>query len=102
MKEHLDKLSKNLASGMSRRQALRLFFTGIGAAAVGLVSGSSLKADDDDNEVCVELCRAQGLTGRDLGRCIATSAKCPPGECACCINSANDECFCMPITQQCT
>jgi hypothetical protein len=97
MKEHLDKLSKNLASGMSRRQALRLFFTGIGAAAVGLVSGSSLKADG--NEICVELCRAQELRGRDFGKCVETSAKCPPGECACCINVTGDECFCMPIDE---
>jgi len=92
MKEHLDKLSKNLASGMSRRQALRLFFTGIGAAAVGLVSGSSPKADG--NEICVELCRAQELRGRDFGECVAESAKCPPGMCACCFSGS---CQCVPV-----
>jgi len=92
MKEHLDKLSKDLASGMSRRHALRLFFVGLGAAVVGF-SGRSASADG--NKICVDLCRAQGLTGRDFGKCVSASAHCPPGECALCING--DDCVCVPV-----
>jgi hypothetical protein len=95
MKEHLDKLSKDLASGMTRRHALRLFFMGLGAGAVGVLSGRSTLAAD--NSVCVQLCRAQGLTGRDFGKCVSTSAHCPPGECAVSINGGNF--VCVPVTE---
>ena len=93
MKEHLDKLSKDLASGMTRRHALRLFLMGLGAATVGVFAGRSVSADG--NKICVDLCRAQGLTGRDFGTCVSASAHCPPGECALCING--DDCVCVPV-----
>lgn len=93
MKEHLDKLSKNLASGMTRRQALRLFFMGIGAATVFGFSGRSSSAKN--NKVCVDLCREQGLTGSDLDECVAASEQCPHGECALCVNGGN--CVCVPV-----
>jgi hypothetical protein len=93
MKEHLDKLSKDLASGMTRRQALRLFFTGLGAAAVVGLSGRSASAQS--KKVCVDLCRAQGLTGSNLDACVAASAECPRGECAVCVNGHN--CICVPV-----
>jgi len=98
MKKHLDKLSRDLASGMTRRDALRLFLSGISAAAVGVFSGRSSSADG--NEVCVALCREQELHGRDFGQCVAASAKCPEGECALCINSTSGEledCVCIPV-----
>ena len=100
MKSHLDKLSRDLASGMSRRDALRLFFAGISAATVGVFAGHSSSADG--NDVCVELCRAQELRGRDFGKCVSASAQCPPGECALCINSFGDlgefeNCVCIPV-----
>ena len=93
MKEHLDKLSKNLASGMTRRQALRLFFMGISAATVGVLAGRSASAEG--NKICVDLCRAQGLTGHDFGKCVSASAHCPRGECALCINGV-ENCICVP------
>src|SRR6185369_12264254 len=96
MKERLDKLSRDLASGMTRRDALRLFFSGIGAAAVGMFSGRSASADG--NAVCVQLCREQGLHGRDFGKCVAASAHCPPGQCALCINDI-ENCVCVPVDE---
>jgi hypothetical protein len=99
MKKHLDSLSKDLASGMSRREALRLFFMGIGAATVGVFGGRSSSADG--NAICVELCRAQELHGRDFGKCVSASAHCPPGECALCINQGDpgefEDCVCIPV-----
>lgn len=94
MKKRLDKLSRDLASGMTRRDALRLFFSGIGAAAVGVFSGRLASADG--NAICVQLCRDQGLHGRDFGKCVSASAHCPPGECALCINGV-DNCVCVPV-----
>lgn len=99
MKKHLDKLSRDLASGMTRRDALRLFFTGVSAAAVGVFSGRSSSADG--NAVCVQLCREQELHGRDFGKCVSASAHCPPGECALCINATDpgefEDCVCIPV-----
>jgi hypothetical protein len=99
MKKHLDKLSKDLASGMTRRHALRLFFMGLGAATVGVLSVRSASAEG--NEVCVELCREQELRGRDFGACVSASAHCPPGECALCINANTpgefENCVCIPV-----
>jgi hypothetical protein len=97
MKNHLDKLSRDLASGMTRRDALRLFFSGIGAAAVGVFAGRSASADG--NAVCVALCRAQELHGRDFGACVSASAHCPPGECALCVNAGEtlENCVCVPV-----
>lgn len=93
MKEHLDKLSKDLASGMTRRHALRLFFMGLGAAAVVGFSGRSASAKG--NEVCVQLCREQELRGRDFGECVSTSAHCPPDQCALLMNGGNF--VCIPV-----
>ena len=99
MKKHLDKLSRNLASGMTRRDALRLFLSGLGAAAVGVFSGRSSSADG--NAVCVQLCRAQELHGHDFGKCVSASAQCPEGECALCINGDDlgefENCVCIPV-----
>ena len=90
MKKHLDKLSRDLASGMTRRDAVRLFFSGIGAAAVGVFLGRSASADG--NAVCVEMCRDQGLEGSEFGECVAASAQCPDDECAVSINGGNFVC----------
>ena len=97
MKDQLDKLSKDLASGVSRRDALRWFFGGIGAAALTLFTGRKARADG--NEICVELCREQELRGKDFGLCVAQSAQCPPGECAFCLNATttNFNCTCIPV-----
>jgi len=93
MKKHLDKLSRDLASGMTRRDAVRLFFSGIGAAAVGVFLGRSASADG--NAVCVELCRAQGLHGRDFGECVSASAQCPDDECA--VSASGGNFVCVPV-----
>ena len=98
MKKHFDKLSRDLASGMSRREALRLFFAGIGAATVVGVFGGR-RSSAQSNEICVELCWAQELKGRDFGHCVAASAMCPPGECAMCVNSAGSDCQCIPVDE---
>jgi hypothetical protein len=93
MKEHLDKLSQDLASGMTRRSALRLFFMGLGAATVGVLAGRSASAKG--NEICVELCREQELRGRDFGECVSTSAQCPPDQCALVMNTGSF--VCIPV-----
>jgi len=83
-----EELSKDLASGVSRRQALRRFAAGIGAAIAALLTGRSAEAQRGGKAACVEFCRAQGLTGREFGECMAESARCPDGYCAMLINGA--------------
>ena len=78
MSKRIDELSKDLASGMSRRKALWRFLAGTGAA---VVAGRLAKADNGNN-VCVAFCRAQGFEGSDFGHCVSASAHCPPGSCA--------------------
>jgi hypothetical protein len=92
MGKAVENLAKDLATGLSRRTALRRFFVAVGAA-VGTLVGR--RASADSNEACVTLCREQELLGRDFGACVAASAQCPPGECACLINGSVF--VCMPF-----
>jgi hypothetical protein len=41
MEERFDRLAKGLAEGMPRRRALKLLAAGIGAATVGLLTGTA-------------------------------------------------------------
>jgi hypothetical protein len=99
--ESLDLLSKNLASGMSRRKALWQFVSGLGA--LGFLTGRKAKADS--GLVCEIWCNTQktlflnlclqsyasnverqvicnGLTSVFYSACITNSDRCPVGRCA--------------------
>jgi len=86
MGKYFEELSKDLASGVSRRQALWRFATGICAAVGALLAGRSASANDERNNVCVEFCRQQGFSGREFGECVSRSAHCPDGYCALFVN----------------
>jgi hypothetical protein len=89
MSKLIDGLSKDLAGGMSRRRAFGRFLAGIGGA---LFLGKRASAG---NNVCVQFCQAQGLSGRDFGFCVAASAQCPEGECAVISNAGQH--ICVPV-----
>ena len=97
MGELFEELSKDLARGMSRRQALWRFAAGFGAVVGALFTGRSAEAQGRGNAVCVEFCRAQGVTGREFGECVARSAQCPPGDCAMMVNGHFHGC--VPVDQ---
>jgi len=101
MNEPMDVLSKNLASGMSRRNALWRFVAGLGA--VGVLTGRKAKADT--GLVCEIWCNTQKTLFLNLclqahasnverqvicnaattvfySACIANSDRCPVGRCA--------------------
>jgi len=101
MNESLDLLSKNLASGMSRRKALWQFVSGLGA--LGLLTGRKAKADT--GLVCEIWCNTQKTLFLNaclnvqasnveravicnaaatlfLSACITNSDKCKVGKCA--------------------
>jgi hypothetical protein len=78
MGKELDELSKALASGTSRRVALKRFAVGVAGAAVaslfpGRQADAGFAADERD---CQDFCRAYELEGREFGRCVAECAAC--------------------------
>ena len=87
MSKQLESLFKDLASGMSRRAALRRFFAGLGGAAAIALTGGRLAASRND-DVCAEFCELNlfnhGFTPfqGQLQQCIAMSRRCPDGQCA--------------------
>jgi hypothetical protein len=75
MGKELDELSKALASGVSRRAAVRRFvFGSLGAVATSLLPGRTSLAQTvaNLNSQCVQLC--QGLTGAEFGKCVSDCA----------------------------
>jgi hypothetical protein len=78
MSKQLERLSKDLASGVSRRQAFLRFGGGFGLA---LLSFLTKPAKAQGNSVCVAFCRAR-WDGSDFGHCVAASTHCPPNQCA--------------------
>ena len=93
MGKALDDLAKDLATGHSRRTALKRFVMAIGAAAGAQVGRP---ASAPGNARCVRSCREQGLRGREFGACVAASAHCPDGECAFVLNG--NVVACVPVT----
>jgi hypothetical protein len=60
MSKAIDKLSKELAQGVSRRQAIWSFLTGVGAVgALGVLTGKQAKADSHENLLCLISCSTQ-------------------------------------------
>lgn len=67
---HIAQLSRLLAKRMPRRRVV----AGIGAgtlAAVAALGRADTKADCSDEGSCFSTCNSNGLTGEDLGFCIA-------------------------------
>jgi hypothetical protein len=57
MGEHFDELARALASGRSRRQALRSFAAGVaGAALASLMPGRSAEASTNASAACARFC----------------------------------------------
>ena len=97
MSRHIEELSKNLAGGMSRRRALRLFLMGVGATLIGGRTAAARRGRG--NSICVQFCRhTQSLSGRDFGKCVSASAHCPPGQCAFAINGGQFICVSINST----
>ncbi len=75
MSKQIEELSKNLASGMSRRRAFWRFGTAIGAVLAGVITRKPARADiinpSAAGEECVDFCRGLGFQGRDFGQCVA-------------------------------
>jgi len=87
MSKQLESLFKDLASGMSRRAALRRFFAGLGGAAAIALTGGGLAASRKNDDVCAEFCEINHNSGWDsfqgqVQECIARSKQCPDGQCA--------------------
>jgi hypothetical protein len=78
-----DKFTMALASGNSRRRALKSLVISAATAAVApaLMADSARAAEiDDENNPCVKACRRL-YSGRRLLRCLRQSARCPWGVC---------------------
>jgi len=77
MSKSLDLLSRNLASGMSRRKAFWSFVTSLGA--IGALTGRKASADESYG-ICDDFCAIQAAAF--LRACVAASKICPSGTCA--------------------
>jgi len=75
MSKKLDQLSRNIASGMSRRKAFWSFITGAGAA--GALAGTAFGGDHFDD--CEDYCEAQALAFQRI--CMAAARSCTGDMC---------------------
>ena len=72
MSEKFYELSKDLASGMSRRKAFWRFGAGLGGAALGLLTGKKANAEGI-GEFCDRLCRENDdFKFNNHGQCVST------------------------------
>jgi hypothetical protein len=79
MKEIVDRLSREMALGVSRRKALWMFLAGAGVW--GVFGGKKASASSlAPSLLCVESCALQAEAFLQL--CITASEKCPRGYCA--------------------
>jgi hypothetical protein len=81
MKEIVDRLSRDLALGVSRRKALWMFLAGsttLGAFGSRKASASSLSLPQEPP--CTDFCLQQAE--QFLNLCTSSSANCPNGYCA--------------------
>ena len=114
MSKAIDTLSKNLASGMSRRKALWQFITGLGAVgAVGVLGAKKAKASQAVSLACQIFCNTQAqeiltichsINGNNVIRevvcnaivsefqaaCLQASSHCRSGFCAAFVGSSED------------
>src|SRR5262245_48564787 len=107
MAEHFDELTKALASGVSRRDALKRFVGGVLGglfAAVGL--SKTAGAQGNSQNTCPAYCRSLGIdpgNGNAFGKCVSNCAKCREGGGTAC--GASGCCHgneaCTPATSTC-
>ncbi len=114
MSKAIEKLSKNLASGMSRRKALWHFVSGLGAVgAVATLGTKKAKASQAVSLACQIFCNTQAqeigtichnINGNNVARelicseietefqadCLAASARCRSGFCAEFVGTSDD------------
>jgi hypothetical protein len=82
MGKQFDELAKALASGVSRRSALKRFASGaVGAAFASVFTGRSADAQKIGPEApsdCQKFCRefVKSSSGRAFGRCVSFCASC--------------------------
>jgi hypothetical protein len=84
MSEHLDELARALASGVSRRSALKRFFGAVfGLGAASALPRRANAVDAGQGGECVEICRcaegAGALAGLPFGLCVAICTVLGPG-----------------------
>lgn len=80
MSKHVESFFKDLASGMSRRDAFRRLFGGTVAAVAAVFTGRGTARADN---FCLDWCNSQTESDPGFfGQCMAHSLKCPPGSCA--------------------
>jgi len=71
MDELLDKLAKDTASGISRRQAFRRFGWGVAVSVFGALGLTHAAADDCIPKCCTELCKSFNTPGKSRGQCVS-------------------------------
>jgi hypothetical protein len=80
MGKEFDELARALASGVSRRAALKRFAAGaVGAAFASVFTGRSADAQSPSSPPeCQEICRqlVGPSSGREFGRCVSGCARC--------------------------
>jgi hypothetical protein len=78
MGKQFDELAKALASGVSRRAALKRFATGVAGAAVASVFTGRGAVAQDSPAICQQFCRefVGPSSGQEFGRCVSTCASC--------------------------
>ncbi len=75
MTSHLDELAKGMASGMSRRRALKLFGTGLLGSAAAVVLPSAATAAKGRNDACAQFCNSVfGAGTSQADACISDAA----------------------------
>ena len=99
----LDEAAKTLASARSRRDVLR----GVTAAFASALIAAIVPTPAQANSECVDRSKDAGLTGRELGECIAGCARggipcgdalCDPATEFCCNESCS---ICAPNGETC-
>ena len=80
MGKQFDELAKSLASGVSRRVALKQFALGVvgtvGANAIWGRNASIVSPRADRPRECEPICREAGFEGRKFGECVSTCTNC--------------------------
>jgi hypothetical protein len=101
MSEQFDELAKALAKGTSRRSAIRIFLSGIGAALAGVFlsggtaqAGGKKKPKPPQKDRCKDFCEKYYGCGTELcEQCCEQSEECTDSCCAFCysVNSTEAE-----------
>src|ERR1700722_15341424 len=100
MQKSIDLLSKNLASGMSRRKAFWQFITGLGAVgALGTLGGKKANAASNTNLLCTIMCNTQAQENTPV--CRAGAGKNVVREIACNAIAAEFQTACLAASSRC-